>query len=237
MATAGSIIERSLRLLGQLESGEVPTTDEYADGLEALNGLVDSWNNEKLMCFSYQTETLTLANGDDTYTVGTSGDLNTTRPVEVVSAYAVINNISYSIKLISEEEYARIADKTTTADYPDRLLWRPTIASSQATAVFYPVPNGTVTVKLVTRIQVGSFASTATTVTLPPGWERALTHNLAIEIAPEYEVQPAPSVLKAASESLAGIKKANLLYRPKTAHTGLAALFGVHGYNIETDER
>lgn len=236
MATAGSIIERSLRLLGQIESGEVPTTDEYADALEALNAMLDSWNNEKLLCFAYQTETLTLANGDDTYTVGTSGDLNTTRPVEVLSAYAVVNNISYPITIISEEDYARIPDKTTTADFPDRMLWRPTVASSLATAVFYPVPGGTVTVKLVTRIQVAAFASTATTVTLPPGWERALTHNLAVEIAPEYETTPAPSVLKGASEALSGIKKANLLYRPKTVRTEVGEMFSPDRSNIETDQ-
>lgn len=235
MATGATIIEGALRKIGQIESGEVPTADEYADALETLNDILDSLNNERLMCFALQTETLTLANADNTYTVGTSGDLNTTRPVEIVSAYIVSGTISYPVEIISEEEYAEIQDKATTSDWPTHLVYRPTIASSLGTVVVYPTPNGTATLKLVTRIPLSSIASTATTVTLPPGWNRYLTNQLAIEIAPEYQITPSPSVLKAASEALAGIKKANLLTRQKVAYTGLGAMFSPYAHNIESD--
>ena len=235
MATGATIIDGALRKLGQIEAGETPTTDEYADALEALNDILDSLNNERLVCFALQTETLTLVNGDNSYTVGTSGDLNTTRPVEIVSAYVVSGYISYPVEIISEEEYAEIPDKTTTADWPTHMVYRPTIASSLGNVVVYPTPNGTATLKLVTRVVLSSVATTATTVTLPPGWNRYLTNQLAIEIAPEYETTPSPSVLKAASEALAGIKKANLLTRQKVAYTGLGAVFSPYAHNIESD--
>lgn len=236
MATGASIIEGALRKLGQIEPGEVPTPDEYADALEALNDILDSLNNERLMCFALQTEALTLASGDDTYTVGTSGDLNTTRPVEVVAAYAVVDNISHTIDLISEEQYAAIPDKTAVSDWPDKLLYRPTMVSSLGTVIVHPVPNGTVTVKLVTRIQLTSIATTATTVTLPPGWNRYLTNQLAIEIAPEYEMSPPPSVLKAAGESMTGIKKTNVIGMTKTVTTELGEMFCPGSSLIETDQ-
>ena len=78
MTTVAQVISRSMRLLGQIESGATPSTDEYSDGLIAINALLDSWRNEKLMCFSWQDLTLTVSSGDGSYTIGTSGDINIT---------------------------------------------------------------------------------------------------------------------------------------------------------------
>ncbi len=235
MATAGSVIKRAMRLLGQLDSGATPTTDEYTDGLEVLNDLVDSWNNDQLLCFSYQTESLTLADGDSSYTIGASGDLNTTRPVEILEAYVISGTTSYPVKIINEAEYAAIPDKDSEGDFPTRLLFRPTMASSQATVIVHPVPSAANTLKITTRVVVSSFAATSTTVTLPPGWNRALATNLAVEWAPEFEVTPAGSVLKAAVESLALIKRTNIMARPRQATTELGVLFGARSGNIISD--
>lgn len=234
MATAATIIDRSLRLLGQIGAGETPTTDEYDDGLEALNAMLDAWRNEKLLCYAKQEETLTLASGDASYTIGAGGDLVTTRPVEIVHAWILDGGISYDVWPMNEAEYAAIPAKTTQSNWPDRFLFRPTMAT--ATLIVYPVPDATRTMKLVTRVPLAAFASTATTVTLPPGWERALANNLAIEIAPEYEASVPPSVLKAAAESLAGIKRANKYAQPTQAFTELGAMFSGGRGNILSGE-
>lgn len=237
MATAGDIIERSLRLLGQIGSGESASTAENTDGLEALNAMVDAWNNDRLLCFSYQEQSLTLANGDGSYTVGTSGDLNTTRPVEIVNAYIVDNNISYPVAIMSEAEYAAISDKTTTADWPTHLLFRPTIASSLSTVLVWPVPNATRTLKLTTRIQVAAFSATSTTVTLPPGWEKALAFNLALDLAPEFQTEAPEAVVRGARESLGLIKRANIraLQGPVRLQTELGVMFSPSSANIQAD--
>ena len=223
MATAATIIERSLRMLGQIGAGETPTDDEYADALEALNAMLDSWRNERLMCYATQQETLTLGVGDSGYSIGPAGDLNTNRPVEIIGAWIRESNIDYPMRQISEVEYEAIADKTTRSDWPDQFLFRPIMPS--AVILVYPVPNATRTMILVTRVVVSSFSSTATTISLPPGWERALTANLAIEIAPEYETDAPPAVRKAAVESLASIKRANLYAQPRETATELGAMF------------
>ena len=235
MATVSTIINRSLRLIGQLPSGESPSTDEASDALISLNAMLSSWNNDKLMCFAYQTESLTLANGDSSYTIGTSGDLNTTRPVEIVRAWITSSDQDYPMRPLSEAEYAAIFDKTETADWPDRYLFRPTMASSLATFIVYPVPNATRTCKLVTRIVIAAFSATSDTVTLPPGWEEALASNLAIALAPEYGADVPAPVAKMARESLAGIKRTNANAQPRRLYTELAVAFGANRGNILTD--
>jgi hypothetical protein len=42
LATAANIIERAMRLLGELASGATPSSDEYADGLTAVNAMLGS---------------------------------------------------------------------------------------------------------------------------------------------------------------------------------------------------
>lgn len=235
MAAVSVRIARALRLLGQIESGESPTSDESSDGLIALNAMLDSWRNDRLLVFAYQTETLTLSNADASYTIGTSGDLNTTRPVEIVQAWISDSNNDYPLRAMNEAEYAAIFDKTQTADWPDRYLFRPTVASSLATLIVYPVPNATRTLKLVTRVVVSSFSATSDTVTLPPGWEEAIDANLAIALAPEYGVEPSQAVVKMAREALAGIKRTNALAQPRRVSSDLYAMFGPRHANIYTD--
>lgn len=226
MATAGSIIEGALRKLSQIEPGESPTDDEYADCLEALNALIDSWRNDRLLCYAFRDESLPLKAGTASYTMGTTGDLTTERPVEIRACYVTISGISYPVATVNEEQYAAIVDKTAAGDWPTRLLFRPSVVGGNATLIVHPVPNQGSTLTMVTRVPLTGFSGTTNTVTLPPGWERALVNNLAIEIAPEYEAQVPGSVLKAAAESLAGIKRSNLYAQPDVAVTELGALFG-----------
>lgn len=231
MATAADLIERSMRVLGQLNSGSTPTDDEYADGLEALNAMLASWNNPRQMCYALQEESLTLADGDASYTIGPSGDLTTTRPVEIIQAWIVESNVSYDVRLISDEQYAAIPDKTTEADWPEFANYKATMANGTLTV--WPLPNATRTLKLQTRIALSAFTSTDTTVNLPPGWEDALVFNLAVRWAPEFQTMPSPDVKEMARETKAEIKRIN--HKPIVSTSELPALVNRRVSNITTD--
>jgi hypothetical protein len=232
VATTTTIITRALRLLGQIESGEDAGDDELSDGLIALNAMLDSWRNERLMCYALQEESLTLADGDAVYTIGPSGDLNTSRPVAIEAAWIVDSDgATHDVEIITDADYAGIANKTTEGDWPDRAVYRPTM--STGTLVVYPVPNATRTLKLLTRVVIASLSS-GDSITLPPGWERALAFNLAIEIAPEYETAPSMEVMKIARESKAAIKRINTPLVPVANET--AAAFNASRGNILTGE-
>ena len=234
MATAATIINRALRLLGAISSGASADTDEMADGLIALNAMIDSWNNERLMIYAIQDESLTLVDGQASYTIGTSGNLNTTRPVTIEGAYVRASSLDYTVRILNEQEYADIAAKSSESDIPEYCYYKPAMTSSQGVLYVYPVPTSANVMHLLTRTPFTAFASSATTVTLPPGYEQALAYNLAISIAPEYQVEPSASVVRMANTSLAGIKKTNS--RPVKLYTELPALVGSGRSNIITDQ-
>ncbi len=223
------IVNRALRLIGQLSAGASPSTDESNDALTSLNAMIDAWNLDRSMIYTLREESLTLSNGTASYTVGADGSpsLNTTRPVEIYGAWIVDSNTSYPVREMSEDEYEAIPDKTTTSDWPDRFLHRPSYPN--ATVIVYPVPNATRTMKLATRTPLVALVL-ADTLAAPRGYERAFVYNLAVEIAPEYEVSPSPDVLRIAAISKADVKRQAT--PPVPAQSDLAAIGGTHRGNI-----
>lgn len=208
MATAQTVINRALRLIGALDPEESPTTNETANALEALNGLIDSWRNDRLIVWSIATVTKTLTAGDGTYTIGSGADINTTRPVRIEGAYVTESSIDYPIQVIDEAAYRNIADKATQSDFPEYLYYDPAVANG--TIYLWPVPSAANVLTLSVWAPISTLATAGTTVTLPPGYERALASNLAIDIAPEFQKVASQEVAKMARESLAAIKKANV---------------------------
>ena len=208
MATAQTVINRALRLIGALDPEESPTANETANGLEALNALIDSWRNDRLLVWSITTVTKTLTAGDGTYTIGNGADINTTRPVKIVGAYVTDGGIDYPIDIVPESSYRAISDKATESSYPELLYYDPAVANG--TIYLYPVPTGANVLTLSVWAPISTLASAGTSITLPPGYERALSSNLAIEIAPEFQKAVSQEVAKMARESLAAIKKANI---------------------------
>jgi hypothetical protein len=207
MATAQTIIDRSLRLIGAIASGESPTTDETADALIALNAMIDSWRNDRLMVYALTESTLTLVANDGSYTIGATGDIVATRPVKIESAFCRSGNVDFPVRVIDKARYDAIPDKTTTSDIPQFLYYDPVVTTG--VIKLWPVPSAANVVHVTLWTVLSTLATAATTVTLPPGYEKALAYNLAIEVAPEYEKPISQEVMKGARDSLAALKKIN----------------------------
>lgn len=230
MATGQTLVNRSMRLLGLINSGESPTTSESDDALIAINAMLDSWRNDRLMTYAIQDETLTMVAGTSSYTDGTGGNLNTTRPVSIEGAFMRASDLDYPIRVISQEEYYSIVDKTATSDIVEVVYYEGTMATG--TLRVWPVPTTTNVLHLQTRVPLTALVL-GTTVSLPPGWEDAIASNGAIAIAPEFQKEPSSAVVKMAQDSLKGIKRTNS--RPIEARTDYSLMFGGRSSNIETD--
>ena len=87
MATAQDIINRSLRLIGVLGSGESPTGAEGVDALASLNAMLEVWRNDRLMVYSIdRVEFTSLVASTQTYTIGSGATINVERPLKIERA-------------------------------------------------------------------------------------------------------------------------------------------------------
>jgi hypothetical protein len=121
MATAGDIINGSLRLLGVLAEGEAPSAETSQDALNAMNQMIDSWNTERLAVYATQDQVFTWPAGQLSRTLGPSGDFVGNRPVlREDSTYFRDpgTGVSYGIKFINQQQYNGIAVKTVTSTFP-----------------------------------------------------------------------------------------------------------------------
>lgn len=232
MSTVQTIIDRACRLLGQLNSGESADAQESADSLIALNAMLGSWRNQELMCYAVQDESISLSSGNTNRTIGPSGNLVTTRPVRIEDAYIIYQNISTPIIILNEEEWASISDKTVTSTYPNRIYYKPEMPDGRI--YLYPIPNVSSTLHVLTWTPVLDFASVATSISLPPGWEDALATNLALYMAPEFEREPSQMLISMARSSKAMIKQVNT--RTIRAYTELPILVNRYKPNILTNQ-
>ena len=191
--TAGDQINRALRLLGVLAEGETPSAETSQDGLTALNQMIDSWNTERLSVFSTQDQIFTWPAGEITRTLGPSGNFSGNRPVLFDDATYYRDpgtNVSFGIKFINQQQYDGIAVKTVTSTYPQVIFVNMTYPD--ATMTVYPKPTRDLEWHFISVQELSNPAVLTTNLTFPPGYLRAFVYNLAMEIAPEFGVEPSP---------------------------------------------
>ena len=208
--TAGDQINRALRLIGVLAEGETTSASVMQDSLMALNQMIDSWNTERLSVFSTQDQIFTWPAGLITRTLGPSGDFIGLRPVLLDDATYYRDpgtNVSFGIKFINQQQYNGIAVKTVTSTYPQVIFVNMTFPD--VTMTVYPRPTRDLEWHFISVQELDNPATLATDLFFPPGYLRAFTYNLAMEIAPEFGVEPSPQVQRIAMTSKRNLKRIN----------------------------
>lgn len=210
METAGDIINGSLRLLGVLAEGEVPSAETSQDALRAMNQMIDSWNTERLAVFSTQDQVFTWPAGFISRTLGPSGDFVGNRPVLLDDSTYFVQpgtGVSYGIKFINQQQYNGIAVKTVTSTYPQVIFVNMTFPDIEM--YVYPRPTRDLEWHFISVEELTQPATLATTLHFPPGYLRAFRYNLACEMAPEFGVEPSPQVSRLAMASKRNLKRIN----------------------------
>lgn len=210
MASAGEIINGSLRLIGALAEGEVPSAETSADALMAMNQMIDSWNTERLMIYNTIDQQFTWPSDQITQTLGPTGDFIGLRPVALDdSTYYrdASTGVSFGIKFINQQQYDGIAVKTVTSTYP-QVMWinmeYPDIAMT-----IYPKPTRALEWHFISVQELTQPATLATELAFPPGYLRAFRYNLAREIAAEFGIEPPRTVSQIANVSKRNLKSQN----------------------------
>lgn len=211
--TAQSIINKSLRLLGVLASGETTTASEAEDSLYSLNSIIDSFSANPQYYFCTQAEQFTLSAGQNTYTIGNEPSVSpaanfvTVRPIRIVGAFVRVSNVDTPLALITEQYWTNIAFKSASGT-PQKLLYRPNLPYGQI--LLYPTPSASVPVFIKAERMITKYAALISTQYLPPGYQRLLELSLAMELAPEYGSQVKPEILANLRADLDSLIRTNI---------------------------
>lgn len=234
-STARTIISAALRDIRVLGAGDTMTDDDAEDALYQLNNMLDSWWLERLAVYAIRKDSgLTWTGAAQSVTVGSGGTLNIARPFKVTNVIFTFNSIDYPVKrILSMQEYDAIPYKQAQASFPDYVMYDS--AYPLASLWGYPIPASALTVAIDSWQQIQSFSTLDTTIALPPGYERAIQKNLALELAPAYgpSAQPSPELKVQAAQAKANLKNVN---SPKmVAQTDEALVNRQRPWNIYAD--
>ena len=206
MANARSICTQALKKLSAVSLGQTPEEAELDDCLLTLNTMLESWGLETLLSYYWKQESFTLA-GAESYTIGSGGDFDTVRPTKITSAYVEFDGNDWPVEVIRDRvKYDSIID-TSIIGTPYCLYYQPSVPLGVIEV--WPKGDASYALTITHLLQAENFATLDAVVELPPGYERAFIYNLAIELAPELEREPAAAVVKVAIESKGNIKKIN----------------------------
>jgi hypothetical protein len=238
--TAGDLISSALQRLGVVGADKAAEADDLETGRLRLNDLVDSWATERLAIYTISRTTFSLVNGQQTYTVGTGGDVNVARPVFIERVGLVDTSTTPATETslgdpMTDWEYQSIPQKTLSGTYPNRVYYNPTYPSTgYGTLTFFPIPTAaSLQGVLYAPAAVAEFAALTTPIYVPPGYRRALRDNLALELSADFDAPVSPGLVQSATESKANLKRINV----RLVDLATPGVPGVRGgwYDITTD--
>jgi hypothetical protein len=217
--TANDLISRALKTVGVLASGETASSDDVADALTVLNGMVDTWATERLTIYTTARNVFDLSASTQDYTIGTGGTFNIARPQWIVAASIITNKDASSAQkqelpipnALTVKQWQEVGIKGLTSTFPTQFFYDKKWTAGLATISVWPIPdNSSCQLVLYTPTALTQFADLTTAYTFPPGYEEALRYQLALRLAPEFGVPVVPDIHRIASETFANLKRVNL---------------------------
>lgn len=235
--TGLDVITQAMQLIGVLAAGEAPGASEANDSLLWFNNLLDSWSNEGLIAFPVLRETFAMSSVgiNQTYTWGIGGQLNSARPMSIRSGLIQLTGsappIELPLQMVNVDQYAAFVLKTITSNFP--LYCYIDDAYPYRNVSVCPVPTDPSNSLVFYSVKPLAQSALNTSLSLPPGYLRALTNNLAVELAPMFGRAIPAIVAKNAMDAKAAIKRNNT----KPFYLGMdTALRGMPSvYNWKTD--
>jgi hypothetical protein len=161
--------------------------------------------------FNYTTTrtTTTLAAGVISRTIGPAMNFAMIRPMKILrGSYSRLNGIDYEIEPVSEQEYNSISQKDGVDAVAPLVCWY-NGGTPTGTVYFWPGPSESVSVTLITPAPGGVATSVSTSYDFPPGYQLMVEYNLAVEMAPDFNVTPSQLVAGKAVSSKRLVKRTN----------------------------
>lgn len=210
MTTVLEIITDAMQNAGILGSNEVPNATDGQKAFRLLTRMLDADSTESLMIYNNVEEVFTLTSGQQTYTMGTGGDFNTSRPVNITQAYMRdTNGNDLGIAILDYERYSEILSKQIDSSIALALYYNAGYPLSEIT--LWPiVQNSSYRLVLWSWKLLSNFTGLSDTIVFPPGYEDYVESNLTVKCCMGFSRPVPPEIAAWALESKAKLKRINV---------------------------
>jgi hypothetical protein len=251
--TRVQVIRKALRLIGALAPGEPVDAAAETDAAETLQMRLDTWGSERLTFHEVRRAVFDLQDGkgtpdegsfpDNPYTIGPGGDFDIDFwPVWIEGASVIsLNNpdqpLELPIQIMNRQQYQQaIPVKQVGSTLIQGIYYVKTYTTPGLGAIYvWPFINTLpVQIALYLPVPVTGFTSAASNYIFPPGYAEAIVYQLAIRLAPEWDLKVSPEVDRQAREYFANLQRTNVNMDTLSADSGLLWYRGA-AYNWKSD--
>lgn len=195
----------ALRLCGQQPlPGRGMSPEQIEEGASFLNQMLDSWNTMRNSLFTITIAVYQLTANTQYYFIGPGalpatingisyGAFNVARPLKITEAQCIYQSapleLNIPLSIIDTNAQANIRVPGIFS-IPLELYYDSAYSQSEPTGVasifLYPGPQSAYSMRLYTWQALDSALNIGDTLYVPPGYARALTYNLALELPGSY---------------------------------------------------
>jgi hypothetical protein len=214
VTTAADILNTAGRGLGYLGNTEVMSAADANAGLNVFNAMLDSWNGESLTAYAWQTLNFNLVSGTSVYTIGPTGVWVAQRPTQIYDAFITdANQLNYPLAILTQDKWNNIGMLTITSQIPTAIFYDSQYPNGIIN--IFPIPLLNYTITLNCELQIANFVNLTTAFSMPPGYLRAYTSNLSLELMANgwpclLDEKQLTALVNVASTSKGNIKRANI---------------------------
>jgi hypothetical protein len=207
------IITNALTNIGAQAIGEPVDAGLATFAFNKLNNILDRWSNENFMVYAINEIAYTIA-GSTTWTIGPTGQIVTTRPLSINSAFVRVTTsngpLDFPVAVINVEQYELIGLKQLPGPWPRSVYYQPTMPNGVLN--FWPLPaQGEI--HLFCQTLFSAFVTLYDTINFPPGYVQAMEWTLSEQMLPAFgrTAQDLVAMIKAnAIEARGAVKRTNM---------------------------
>lgn len=210
--SALDLIKDALMEIGVYSQGETPSAEDAAFGLSKLNRLFDSWNAKKLNIYNVDFTSYTLTPSLQPHTIGPTGTFTVAqRPVRIENASIILTTSSPSVRcplnIRNDDWWANLRVRDILTTLPTDLYYSPSWPNGSL--FLWPIPTAAYGIELETWTLLGQIANLTTSISLPPGYQDAVTYTLALTLCPAFAKQPDAVLVGAWQKAMQIIQSVN----------------------------
>lgn len=183
--------------------GETITAEDYAASSDEFDLFIDKLNTKANAIFTQDIKRFSLVAGQQIYTIGPSGDFNTTRPQQIQALNLIFSpggpsEVRRPMNILNYQQWSQIRYQNASGaplnGYPDG-------DNPVERLYLYPIPDQAYDIELYVWQLLTAPAEPTTTIVFPPGYKNMFIYNLAERLCSVFSRAVPALVAKEAAES------------------------------------